>query len=91
MGECRSKKHWLTDMAYLYTTKQCFNQDKKGTHKVPCINESGSHDTYTCTICWKPVALDHGMYWFVPEREIRETMELLDIDRKHAIKYLKKH
>ena len=64
MKTCKNKRHWKAGK-YFYTTKECEAEEKKGKHLVPCERE-GAHDTFTCTECWKPVALENGMYWFVP-------------------------
>jgi hypothetical protein len=61
---CSNREHRETPRAYLYTCKKCYREKQQGEHKVPCNCECG-HNTYVCTICWKPVKIVNGMYWYV--------------------------
>lgn len=71
--ECKNEKHWNKPRGYLYTCKKCNPTCEKQTKPLKsgnwCDCECG-HNTLTCTICWKPVAMDGGMYWFVKETNI---------------------
>ena len=61
-------KHRKKPRAYLYTCKKCHNTEDKRDKPYKdgswCHCECG-HNTFTCTICWKPVKMINGMYWYV--------------------------
>lgn len=55
--ECKNRKHLETERGYLYTCKKCEASEKQKKHEIPCPCKC-NHDTFTCTICWKPVGFD---------------------------------
>ena len=65
--ECSNKKHH-EKKAYRYCCKKCYPKCSKQNKPLPSGNWCDCkchHNTFTCTICWKPVKLIGGVYWCV--------------------------
>ena len=65
---CDYMAHWKRPNAYSYTCKKCHNTEDRKVKPYPdgswCHCEC-KHNIFTCKICWKPVRIVHGIYWFV--------------------------
>jgi len=75
---CVNKKHYEKEQGYMYNCKKCHRKDGKISRSCSC-----GHKIFMCTICWKPVALINGMYWFVPiERCLGDETSIMNKIKK---------
>ncbi len=79
---CEEESHHQVERGYLYTCKECFEDEKDRAEPYEYRKADGTigdkfdtpvwckcpancgHNIYTCTLCWKPVAIKNGSYWY---------------------------